>query len=109
MQSHRVHPSLTKYAKYLGTIPLDVQLEWVNIYGEDFVLKHIGEARLHEMATTRGGKATPNRFKFLVNWFIRAREKEEAMESQARASAQLAEEMRQKRKQEERRWENTGV
>lgn len=96
-----VDESLKRYETYLEKIPPRVQEEWIRYYGLEFVLEHIGEARLFEMSDP---KADRNRTKFLTNWFIKARKEQKTIHAQA----QYAEELKRRRLEEEVVRENQG-
>lgn len=92
-----VDPSLRAYEEYLSTIPPRVQEEWIRYYGVEFVLEHIGEARMFEMADP---KPSRNRAKFITSWLINARKEEKKFSAQAeemRLKRIEAEEMNQNR------------
>lgn len=86
--------SLKLYETYLEKIPSRVQEEWIRYYGIEFVLEHIGEARLFEMSDPKKNR---NRTKFITSWLINARKEEKTIHAQAR----YAEELKRKRENNE--------
>lgn len=96
-----VEPSLKQFDTYLENIPLRVQEEWIRYYGLEFVLEHIGEARIYEMSDPKKDR---NRAKFITTWLIQARKDHKSIEAQA----QYAAEMKKKREDEAKQLENQG-
>lgn len=91
---------LSPYENYLQTVKEATITMWLNYYSKEFLLEHLGEARIYENSLP---KPHENRTLFLTNWFIRARREEKA----ASGSYLLANEYRLKREREERIEENS--
>lgn len=69
-----VNDKLVELENYLKPVALEIQQGWLDIYGPEFCLKHLKEARLFEMS---GEKPRKDRPIFLTRWLINARKEEE--------------------------------